>query len=574
MPSTSGRNVLPAALARRISKDFGNDVESREVGTATAAGEAKNKRTFFDKESDPVNFLPVHDVLAGLQGRSVFIVEDVHNTGESWIAFARMLMDGGLQVDGVATLVSTEQRITSPRDIERLSEKVAAHLGQAVDEVRPAMHSLFDGTFKQLFNKAEADVTRSAEKAARLFEIAASGRRAGAYSNPLRSGAQGQRGLLGTREEGGLTQGAFSFSIARADLGEYLAAQGHEGNTLAQAVRETGDLFAWGEPRPGLPQSPGAGADGASGRSAQLRGQDFARFATVAQPNNLLSRSLGEAKLTQNPLGGFLFLFASEMRKNFAIGIYALRKVATGKGAMSRGMATQQLVVLGAFYSALGFLIRAGYEGLFKAEDDEPEEILARLGERLTDPKAWAYSLATEHLRGVPLIGEAANHLGAFAFDQKAYDASPNPLNQIPKAVRIAANIGDEDNTPEETAQNVIDAIQAAASMTPETAILAQSGNVAEDVLSLLTGNGMELSNAERTKRIKSRYQRLGRELNEEHGRTTGEDGKTDKAIQARKWEALAGKLRTELAPLDPEARAKALEAIAPPQGVRDLISP
>jgi orotate phosphoribosyltransferase len=215
MPSTSGRNILPFALANRISKDFGQAIEQRPVGTATAKGEAKNKRTFFDKEADPVAFVPVAKVIADLQGKRVFITEDVHNTGESWIAFARMLMDNGVQVLGVATLVSTEQRITSPRDIERLSEKIAAATGKGIDEVLPAMHSLFDGTFKQLFNKAEAEVSRSntrrnAENSAKLFDIASSGRRAGAYSNPLQSGDGSGGEVLGGD---GLNQGTFGFSI-------------------------------------------------------------------------------------------------------------------------------------------------------------------------------------------------------------------------------------------------------------------------------------------------------------------------------------------------------------------------
>jgi len=220
MPSTSGRNILPDALANRISKDFGQAIEKRTVGIARAKGEAKNKRTFFKKEADPVAFEPVAKVIADLQGKRVFITEDVHNTGESWIAFARMLMDNGVEVLGVATLVSTEQRITKPRDIERLSEKVAAATGKGIDEVLPVMHSLFDGTFKQLFNKAEAEVSRSntrrnAENSAKLIDIASSGRRAGAYSNPLRGGGESAGGILG---DGGLDQGTFPFSIGRSTV--------------------------------------------------------------------------------------------------------------------------------------------------------------------------------------------------------------------------------------------------------------------------------------------------------------------------------------------------------------------
>ena len=205
VPSTSGNNVIPAALATRISKDFGNVVEDRPAGLALAAGEAKNKRTFFDKESDPVAFEPVPEVIAALkaQGRPVYVTEDVHNTGESWIAFVRMLQANGLEVAGVAALASTEQRMTSPRDIERMAEKVAGHLGMSLDEVLGPLQSLFTGTFKQLANKAENDITNSKAKAARLIEIATSGRRSGAYSNPLPGGEESSGGSTGVLRKGG-----------------------------------------------------------------------------------------------------------------------------------------------------------------------------------------------------------------------------------------------------------------------------------------------------------------------------------------------------------------------------------
>jgi hypothetical protein len=197
MPSTSGRNVLPDALAWRIAKDYGQTVERRPVGHAIAKTEAKNKRTFFDKINDPVAFVPEPAVLAELQGQRVFITEDVHNTGESWMAFARMLMDNGVDVQGVAVLASTEQRMTSTRDIERLSEKVAGHLGLPLDKVLPVLESAFRGTFKEFVNKAEADITKSAGKARQLYEFAAAAGGAGAYQNPFTNRQESQGPVLG-----------------------------------------------------------------------------------------------------------------------------------------------------------------------------------------------------------------------------------------------------------------------------------------------------------------------------------------------------------------------------------------
>ena len=225
VPSTSGRNILPDVLAVRISEDLGNEVEKRVIAVAGAKGEAKNKRTFFDKLADPVVFWPDAENLAALKakGKPVFITEDVHNTGESWIAFARMLQANGLGVLGVATLASTEQRMTSARDIERMAEKIAAATGKPLAEVVVTLQSLFAGSFKQLANKAESDVTQHPEKSADLLAIAAASGHAGNFANPLRNLGQGQGGALGVSgqdgpQSGGLSQGTFGFSLGRYRL--------------------------------------------------------------------------------------------------------------------------------------------------------------------------------------------------------------------------------------------------------------------------------------------------------------------------------------------------------------------
>jgi len=45
---------------------------------------------------------------AALQGKPVVFTEDVHNTRELWIAFARMFIENGTDVVGIASLTSTE----------------------------------------------------------------------------------------------------------------------------------------------------------------------------------------------------------------------------------------------------------------------------------------------------------------------------------------------------------------------------------------------------------------------------------------------------------------------------------
>jgi hypothetical protein len=68
----------------------------------------------------------------------------------------------------------------------------------------PARHHRIDGSLKILFNSAEADITRwITEKATKLYELDASGRGSGAYSNPLGIGEGIKGGVLG---DSGLTQ--------------------------------------------------------------------------------------------------------------------------------------------------------------------------------------------------------------------------------------------------------------------------------------------------------------------------------------------------------------------------------
>jgi hypothetical protein len=289
--------------------------------------------------------------------------------------------------------------------------------------------------------------------------------------------------------------------------------------------------------------------------------------ATVMQPNNMLSRSLGEVKLSQNPIGGLLFMFATEPRKNFAIGMYAARKLITGKGAVSKGMAAQQLIVLGSFYSAFAYLIRSLVMAAFKAGDDEPEDMWERMIARLTDGKGWTNAILTEHLKGFPLIGEAASRLIGGVINEaefikgeriKQFDTSNNILNRGVAGVFKASELADSDLSPEQKVKVATQAIQATLGMFPETAFLSQAGNVARDGLGLLTSNGMEFSTEERVRRMKARFSKYRKTL----PKPTDANGKIDKLAQMQRDMATVDYLRRERAKLSPEQRKAFMAAI------------
>jgi hypothetical protein len=174
VPSTSGRNILPERLAASIAKNFGQPISFDELAVNTATKQSKHKLDFWQKLEDPVQYEPVFENIAKLRamGRPIIIVEDVHNTGESWMEFARVLRNAGIDVQGVATLATTDARITSPRDIERISQKVSSATNRPLDEVLPLMQTLLGATYKQFFNKAEQAVSRSPKDSGRLVALA------------------------------------------------------------------------------------------------------------------------------------------------------------------------------------------------------------------------------------------------------------------------------------------------------------------------------------------------------------------------------------------------------------------
>ncbi len=288
-----------------------------------------------------------------------------------------------------------------------------------------------------------------------------------------------------------------------------------------------------------------------------------------AQPTLRLARSEFEQRVLDHPLSAFLALFISEPRKNLAITYMAVRELVTGKGTYSKAQAAQQAFVGLVAYIAAEHVVRSLYAAFVKAEDDDEDGVFDRWWNRMTDGKAWSYLLATSQLRGIPIFGPAWEAAMGRTFDQPVFDRSPNPLVKVPAA---AMKIDDVfDGTTEEQAQAATRIVQTLGSVAPGGSVFAQAANLADFAQGLATSNGVSLSDEDRIRRIKVRYNAVKKALNDELGPTKREDGKNDEAIQARKWQALADKLRAELDSLDPDMRAAALEAISPPAGVRKL---
>lgn len=298
----------------------------------------------------------------------------------------------------------------------------------------------------------------------------------------------------------------------------------------------------------------------------------------AAQPTSRLAKSELELKALEHPLAALFTLFTSEPRKVLAITYLAGRELATGKGTVGKPMALQQLFVALLLVQTADFMIRAAYGALAKAEDDEPEDFVSRLKKRIFDPKAWGYALSTTHLKAVPIAGEIWNQGMAEAFDQKAFQSSPNPFN---RAAREVFNF-EKPETTGEAMEGGIDIVQGVGPMLPGGAVFAQAGNVAEFVQGVATSNGMDFSPEDRAERIKGRFNALRKELETTHGPTTrptgaiGKDGKLveklDKKVQSIKWAALVDRLRSDLAGASPEVRKLVLDSVNASKAVKEKV--
>jgi len=200
----------------------------------------------------------------------------------------------------------------------------------------------------------------------------------------------------------------------------------------------------------------------------------------AAQPTNQLSKSSFENNT--RGVGKFMFMFASEARKHSSLMFLAWRKILRGKGEISTGMAFQRLIVGHILYSAYGLLANAMYRAFFKGEGDE-EEPMDNFKAMATDPKEFGVEVVGSLVRGAPLMGEGVSALTAKVIGAKSFDSSTNPLMRLQRSVSKVKKVSDADNA-DEVVDAMLDIMQVIGSILPQTAIISQGANAAEDTKS------------------------------------------------------------------------------------------
>lgn len=298
-------------------------------------------------------------------------------------------------------------------------------------------------------------------------------------------------------------------------------------------------------------------------------------FLRAAQPTTRFGKSEIEARALENPGTALFMLFTSEPRQKLAIAYMAARQLVTGKGTYrSRKEAAQAVFAAFVIMQTAAYFVRSAISAFTRAKEEEEGNALARFVDRLSDWRAWAYGMTTEHLSAVPVAGAVWDSVMANVFDQPVFDKNANIVLQTGnKAYREAAKLFDDEKelTIEQSIESGIRLVQSLGSMIPGGAVFAQGGNVADFVYASASSNEMLISEEDRVRRYKARFNAFKRELTEDLGPTAVE-GKIDKDIQAKKWGAYVEWLQSRLQGLSPELRSAILESIEAPASAKEKV--
>src|SRR5690606_3902942 len=152
-------------------------------------------------------------------------------------------------------------------------------------------------------------------------------------------------------------------------------------------------------------------------------------FIRAAQPTTRFGRSEIEARALESPISSLFMLFTSEPRQKLAIIYTAARQLITGKGTYrTQKDAAQALFAAFVIMQSAAFLVRAAVASLMRAQDDEEGGMIARFVDRISDWRSWAYSIATEHLSAVPVVGAGWDWAMGKLFDQDVFDRNANVM--------------------------------------------------------------------------------------------------------------------------------------------------
>jgi len=167
VPSTTGRNLFPDALALALQKAFGGEAF---IGDHARPVHGKQSKTL-DGLQKIVQFREYTIIDPGLSaerlaGKNVVLVDDVATTGASIDGMRQALYERGIKVNAVATLCQSELRLATGRDFERIAQKASDFhpdpslpLNARIDDIASRLEQCFEGCLKHKMNYLERDIT-------------------------------------------------------------------------------------------------------------------------------------------------------------------------------------------------------------------------------------------------------------------------------------------------------------------------------------------------------------------------------------------------------------------------------
>jgi adenine/guanine phosphoribosyltransferase-like PRPP-binding protein len=160
-PSTSGLNIIPEMIARRLQAEFGGEIVMEEISVRSFR-EAKDRLTYADKLGEPTVIRIRADLAPRLAGRNLVLVDDLLTSGETLNAFEEALWAAGIFQYGVCVLgAKQDARPVALAAARNVARELATRLPPAeVDplaELEVAHPSAFDSLFQKAAESARSE---------------------------------------------------------------------------------------------------------------------------------------------------------------------------------------------------------------------------------------------------------------------------------------------------------------------------------------------------------------------------------------------------------------------------------
>jgi len=156
-PSTSGLNIIPEMIARRLQAEFGGKIIMDEI-SARGFREAKDRVGYLDKLAEPTVIRIEPQVVERLHGKNIVLVDDILTSGETLNAFEESLWRLGVFDYGICVLgAKQDAKPATFVSARSLAHELAGSLRLEEQSVLDSLQLAHPTAFGSLFQKAGED---------------------------------------------------------------------------------------------------------------------------------------------------------------------------------------------------------------------------------------------------------------------------------------------------------------------------------------------------------------------------------------------------------------------------------